>query len=417
MKILNAQRIRIAYFAPVGPGGLADYAVCQVRALTEAGCPVTCLAFDFMAPQIKAAAPEAEFVSLREVASSGGRVWRGLSWIRSLRANVQTLVQTVREREIRTVVISAFSEYFAPLWAGPLRKLAKQGTRFGVVVHDPVRDFVIGPKWWHRWSISQSYSFVHTAFVHDHCQLDTGTPSAPVDCCKVPHGPYPFSCPAERPVKSEIRSELQIPVEANVLLSFGHVRDGKNLDLIIRALPRFSDCHLLVAGREQSSAQRPVSWYQQLASDTGVANRCHWHNDFISESDVHRFFLAADFVVLLYSRDFRSASGVLNVCSQFGLPVLASSGVGPLKTVIDQYSLGEWVEPDSLEAVHEGLERLTNSSHGMNWEDYLRDNSWRLNIALTLCALTGEKVTTVDDQCVTSERHAMTSESIPGDLP
>jgi hypothetical protein len=51
------------------------------------------------------------------------------------------------------VIFACYKEYFAPFWVGPLRKLARRGVLIGTIAHDPVRDFVLGPLWWHRWSV------------------------------------------------------------------------------------------------------------------------------------------------------------------------------------------------------------------------------------------------------------------------
>ena len=150
--------------------------------------------------------------------------------------------------------------------------------------------------------------------------------------------------------------------------------------------------HLLVVGREQSSRQRPVSWYQQLAVDCGVDDRCHWVNEFVPENDVHRYFHASDFLLLLYSADFRSASGVLALASQFELPVLASSGGGPLRKCVKEYQLGIWVPPDDADAVETGLKQLTGSNHDVRalgaWDKFRKDHGWQQNAETVIRCLT-----------------------------
>ena len=75
------------------------------------------------------------------------------------------------EAEI-AVLFACYKEYFAPFWVGPLRRLAKKGIVIGTIAHDPVRDFVVGPLWWHRWSVRLGYSFVRHVFVHDDTTVD-----------------------------------------------------------------------------------------------------------------------------------------------------------------------------------------------------------------------------------------------------
>jgi hypothetical protein len=88
--------------------------------------------------------------------------------------------------------------------------------------------------------------------------------------------------------------------------------------------------------------------------------------------------------LLTYSKDFRSASGVLNVAAWFRKPCLASSGQGNLKTMVERYALGVWVEPDSAETIVEGLRRWETGLPAPNWEQYAADNSWERNAQLVI---------------------------------
>ena len=206
---------------------------------------------------------------------------------------------------------------------------------------------------------------------------------------EIPHGLYEVESPAtDESVRATTRSTLALPEDAYVLLSFGHIRDGKNLHLMLQSLSADKNQYLLVVGREQSTTQKPVSWYQQQAQQLGVADRCRWINEFVPDSDVHMYFSAADAAVLLYSADFRSASGVLNNVAQFELPVLCSSGGGPLQGLIDRYNLGVWVKPDCLQAARAGLQQLrqVNPAH-QGWASYREDHSWDRNARLIRLAL------------------------------
>ena len=125
-------------------------------------------------------------------------------------------------------------EYFAPLWAPRFQSLASGGVTFGAMVHDPVRQTVIGPRWWHQWSIASNYSFLREAFVHDPIELDTVRPVAGLRTTVVPHGPYQF--PPLALSRDVMREQLRIPRDGLLMLSFGHIRDAKNLDLVLRVM-------------------------------------------------------------------------------------------------------------------------------------------------------------------------------------
>ena len=383
--------VKLIYFAAVDEGGLSEYSIHQAAALAELGCDVIFLGRQHLQKGLEEKSPGIPFIPLApepDGKAALSRTWKVLRWIRRCRSEARQLAQTVEEYQATCVVIASYAEYFAPFWAGILRRIRSRGIRIGSVVHDPVRDFRVGPRWWHQWSVSLAYSFIDVAFVHDHGAIDTGWPERELRVSVIPHGLYQVPVPVPPPRRTLVRMELGIPPDAQVLLSFGHIRDGKNLDLAIRALPAFPNLHLLVVGREQSTTQKPVLYYQQLASELNVSDRCHWVNRFVSQFEVHRYFVASDAIVLLYSALFRSASGVLNNAAQFKLPVLASSGGGPLKEAVESYRLGLWVSPDCQNSVEKGLKQLLeNGIQNSNWNQYCLDHDWRQNASLVIESL------------------------------
>ncbi len=305
------------------------------------------------------------------------RLWRRALCATVVLRNYFHLANVIRQDRFRYVLAGSYAEYMAPLWVNPLRKLAEKGVVFGAVVHDPVRDYVVGPKWWHRWSVAAAYSFLREAFVHEAIELDTVRPMPALNTSVVPHGPYRFPEP-QRSVE-QVRASLRIPRDAKVLLSFGQVRDGKNLDLAIRALAGEPQVYLVVAGKVFSTTQKPVEHYQAIANEAGVAARCCWLNGFIPADQVGDLFQACDAVLLTYDSSFRSASGVLNAAVAYRRPCIASSGHGNLRSMVLRYGLGVLVEPDDSAAIRSGIRRWLDGIPEPNWGDYARDNSWEMN--------------------------------------
>ena len=94
------------------------------------------------------------------------------------------------------VLFACFKEYFSPFWVWPLRRLPKKCVVIGTIAHDPVRDFVVGPLWWHRWSVRLAYSFERHVFVHDDTPVDFGgRQPRRIQVHQIPHGPYEVSPP------------------------------------------------------------------------------------------------------------------------------------------------------------------------------------------------------------------------------
>lgn len=380
--------MRLLYYSPTSYGGLADYAHEQANALTDLGIEVTFLCTpDFPQGRQERYKIVPVLQELNPQNPSTQKIIKAIAYTHLTISNVQKLTQFIKRHSFKSVLLGSYSEYLAPLWSGPLQRLAQQGVAFGAIVHDPVRDFVLGPPWWHRWSIACGYSFLQEAFVHEAIDLDTAQPMPRLRTTVIPHGVYPFPPPTQ--TRSAVRASLNLPAEAQVMLSFGHIRDGKNLDLVIRAMAQFPDLYLVVAGKEQSSGQRPASFYQDLAAQLGVAERCRWQIRFILDTEVGNFFEAADLILLTYSAAFRSASGVLNTAVNYQKPCLASSGESTLRSVVEKHGLGIWIAPDSVETIVNGIQGWLVHPSMPQWDQYLEDNAWRLNAKTVMQRLGG----------------------------
>ena len=367
---------RLLYFSPSSVGGLADYAHEQANALVESGVTVTMLTTS----QRPSRADCRYEVRATLTDPSGGqqsKLARKISWMKSLFKNFRALSNEIESGKFEAVLWGSYSEYLAPLWAGQFRKLAQSGVKFGSVVHDPVRDFVVGPQWWHRRSIADAYSFLREAFVHEEIQLDTVRPMPSLRTTVIPHGPFRFSDPTES--REQMRKKHSIPDNAFVLLSFGHIRDGKNLDLTIRALSEFPSAWLLVAGKEQSSSQKPIAYYQELTRAMGVQERCRWIHGHVPQNEIGNLFVGSDLILLTYSKDFRSASGVLNTAVRYRKPCVASSGGGNLQSVVERYHLGWFVAPDDSDALKKGIAAAIPGQIDSRWDAYEAENSWQRN--------------------------------------
>lgn len=381
LKMTNKKLLRVLYHVPNSEGGLSEYAMHQGQALARAGdvklfwqapsgvsCPDGATALDVLPAQV--------------FRSGRSKMRRAIDFLGASLSVYHSLDKAIFNIRPDAVLLPGWSEYFSPLWAWRLRRWHRIGVRFGAVIHDPVRNFQAGGRFLHSLSLRHAYSFIDVAFVHELLDLDTaggGKPSTVV----VPCGPYPVEDGGSS--KSMVRRELGIPQSAVVLLSFGHIRDGKCLDEIIKAMVFCPECHLIVAGRAQSGGQKPVAFYQGLASTLGVADRCHWFSGYIPSGEIWRYFRAADRLLLLYSMDFHSMSAVLNVNAQFRLPVIASAGGGPMIKAVNTYGLGLTIIDTNPNTIAIALKE--KNFPAARWEDYLCDHSWDTNARRVVDAL------------------------------
>ena len=380
--------MKLLCHCPAAKGGLFEYSQHQAAAIAQLPA-VEVLWHAPKAADIPGKLHALPLIRTPERAPGQGKLRRAVNFAVDTLLPYEELAREIKRTRPDAVLLSAWSEYFAPLWAPRLRGWQKRGVRFGAVIHDPVRDYVRGPLWWHRYSIREAYSFLDVAFTHDATSLDTCGGSTSLKTVQLPHGPYPV--PLGEASKTELRRQFGIPETAHVLLSFGHIRDGKNLDQIIAALASLPSAHLLVAGREQSASQKPTAYYQDLASRLAVADRCHWHIDYIPNDEVWKYFQASDLLLLTYSQDFRSASGVLNVNAQFGLPVLASAGAGPLLDAVKEYQLGSILRNPDATSIAQAVPQALGVKG--EWQRFSEENSWRINAERVVEALAGNAET------------------------
>lgn len=156
----------------------------------------------------------------------------------------------------------------------------------------------------------------------------------------------------------EARHWLGLPKDARVLLFFGLIRDYKGLDLLIEAFGTLDPMyHLVIAGEPYGS---PEKYLEKVRSSPGK-DRIHLHMRFIPDTDVPRFFSAADAVVLPY----RSAtqSGVTAIAYHFGLPVVATD-VGGLKEAVQHGRTGVLVPRPTASALARGIVDLFSLDRG-----------------------------------------------------
>ena len=376
-------RFDLLIYCTADHGGLADYAHAQAAALATRGHTVLLLAPAGFPVQ----ASGYQVQQLPGMAFATGR-WR---WLQRLSTAATILVQqaalnrAIASTGCKCVLFTSYSEYLAPLWAWRLRHWRRQGVRFAAVVHDPVRNYVVGPRWWHRLSIAQGYSFLSMALLHAPIQLNTGYPQPGLQTLVIPHGPYQY--PMAKASALELHSRLGVPEGATLLLSFGHIRNNKNLQLLLQAMVQLPQIWLLVAGPEATAGQQPSAHYRQLASQLGVADRCRWQVGYQSPEQVAAAFTAADAVLLTYAASFHSASGVMHLAAHYRKPMIASAGASSLLDAVRRFQLGVIVAPDDPVALQQGMAQLLQQRLSPNWQAYGQANSWDSNAQLVAQAL------------------------------
>lgn len=374
---------KILIFSPSVCGGIAEHTAYQATALLKRGAEVICLTspsfLDGRKTDFK------KLVCLPDPANGPVGILKRLRMAWQIIASQYILAwQSIRYRP-DLVLLDSYMEYLAPFWIDPHILLSRIfGIRYAANLHDPVRSFAVGPKWWHKLSVWLAYQPLGCVFVH-HELPDRSIVPARVTILVTPHGLYDVNLSiCDHQI---VRNEWGVLPGQKVFLSFGYVRDGKNIDLAIRALKHVPQAVLVIVGSVASTKDKPFQYYRDLAAEVGVEERCRFFEGFISDKELGRYFSAADFVLLTYSAAFHSQSGVLNIAVKARKPILASASPSPMLDVVAKYHLGLAVEPDSVDAIAEGMGKLLRQPPVPHWNEYEKAATWDENARVILESL------------------------------
>lgn len=158
--------------------------------------------------------------------------------------------------------------------------------------------------------------------------------------------------------KEEARRLLSLDKNGKHVLFFGFIRDYKGLDLLLEAMAdsrlKEMDVKLVVAGEFYGNREK----YMALIDRLGISDQVVLHTDFIPDSEVNRYFCAADLV----AQPYRSAtqSGVTQIAFNFCKPMLVTN-VGGLPEIVPDGKVGLVVEPDS-HAIADGIVKYFNDN-------------------------------------------------------
>ena len=146
--------------------------------------------------------------------------------------------------------------------------------------------------------------------------------------------------------KSKARKFFNLSLEQNVLLFFGAIKEYKGLDILFDSLSlaskKINNLTLIIAGMPD-----PIELgyeYKQTISNLPEEINVIFHNKFIPNADLEKYFIASDVVVLPYRRI--SHSGVLHLAYSFGRPVIATN-VGDFIESIEENKSGYVVSANS----------------------------------------------------------------------
>ncbi|HIF14248.1 MAG TPA: glycosyltransferase [Bacteroidetes bacterium] len=140
---------------------------------------------------------------------------------------------------------------------------------------------------------------------------------------------------------------LGLDPELKYVLFFGFIRAYKGLDLLMKAIHLLGDdlpdLRVLVAGEFYDNEKT----YKDLEAELSIQKRLVWHNNFISDEDVCKYFGVADLVVQPYKT--ATQSGVTQIAYHFDKPMIVTN-VGGLPELVPDGKVGfvAEVDPESI---------------------------------------------------------------------
>lgn len=175
-------------------------------------------------------------------------------------------------------------------------------------------------------------------------------------CDFVPHPVYDVY--GDALPQAEARRQLGLRNDGRYMLFFGFIREYKGLDLLLEAMAETAvmetNAELLVAGEFYGNEAD----YLQLIQRLGIANKVHLHTHFIAETEVSKYFCAADVVVQPYRT--ATQSGVTQIAYHFGVPMIVTN-VGALPEMVPHGVAGFVCEPTASSVANSVAEFFSDS--------------------------------------------------------
>jgi len=141
--------------------------------------------------------------------------------------------------------------------------------------------------------------------------------------------------------KNKAKKLLHLDLDCNYILFFGIIRDYKGLDLLLDAFSKMENksknIKLLVAGEYYSNEEKCQAQIKSL----GIENDVIVVNQFIKDSEVGRYFCAADIIAQPYKN--ATQSGVTQIAYHFETPILVTN-VGGLPEMVPHQKVGYVVD-------------------------------------------------------------------------
>ena len=173
----------------------------------------------------------------------------------------------------------------------------------------------------------------------------------------MPHGDFDNYIPDRIISKSEARKIFDLSRELNVILFFGAIKEYKGLDILVSSLPlacmKINNLALIIAGEAgDAETKKIVLKCKEIISKLPKEVKVVFHDEFIPVTEVAKYFIASDVVVLPYRRV--THSGIPHLAYAFGRPIIATN-VGDFEEIIEEGKSGFVLSSNTHENLSEKI--------------------------------------------------------------
>ena len=145
--------------------------------------------------------------------------------------------------------------------------------------------------------------------------------------------------------------------EQNVILFFGAIKEYKGLDILSNSIPlasmKINNLALIIAGEAgDADTKEIVLKCNDILSKLSKKVSVIFHDKFIPVTEVAKYFIASDIVVLPYRRV--THSGIPHLAYAFGKPIIASN-VGDFDEIIEEGKSGFVLSSNTQENLSEKI--------------------------------------------------------------
>ena len=322
--------------------GISSYCLELASAVAEAGCTVDFISFCAMYPRaLYPGGDLADDSTFPDTIHRRLTVRRTLAWYNPLGWFAEGLINNADLLHAQWWSVPLAPIYFSLCQLFRLRKKPVVLTVHNVLPHEHSPLFFQLSR---LLFTSADHFVVHSLRNRDQMVRYYGiSPSA---ISLIPHGTLDFQVNSQAD-RIAIRASFGFSPQHRVVLLFGAIRPYKGIETAIRAFAhtaaRVPSARLLIAGKPWQ-AWEP---YADLIRHLSIQDRVLSVPAYIPAAEVHRYFAAADLVILPY-RHFDSQSGVGGSAIAFRKPLIVSRVGGLLDLVLDDRAI---VPPSDVEAL------------------------------------------------------------------